>query len=80
MSGNVEQQLAPARTTADADALIRRVRGEFVEMPGLRLTLRQAGRLFGMPPALCESVLAALVEERVLLRTPDGAFRLASRH
>lgn len=64
----------------EADAIARRVRGEFAEMPGLRLTLKQAGRLFGLPPAMCEAVLARLVDERVLLRTPDGAFRLLSQH
>jgi hypothetical protein len=31
-------------------ALVLRVRGEFVEMPGLRLTAPQAARLFGVAP------------------------------
>ena len=43
-----------------------RVRGEFVEMPGLRLTLAQAARLFHLEAARCERVLAALVESGVL--------------
>jgi hypothetical protein len=38
-----------------------RVRAEFREMPGLKLTLPQASRLFDIDPVLCEEVLAALV-------------------
>jgi hypothetical protein len=38
-----------------------RVRREFSETPGLHLTLRQAARLFDVPPATCEAVLHSLV-------------------
>jgi hypothetical protein len=41
--------------------LCMRVRGEFREMPGLRLTLPQASRLFSIEPTRCERVLGALV-------------------
>jgi hypothetical protein len=51
-----------------------RVRGEFLEMPGLRLTLEQARRLWRLDEAACEAVLAALVDARFLARTRDGAF------
>jgi hypothetical protein len=51
-----------------------RVRGEFLEMPGMRLTFEQAWRLLGMEPALCERVLTALVIAEFLARTPDGAY------
>ena len=49
--------------------LLRRVRGEFVEMPGLRLNLPQAQRLWGLDAVRCEAVLEALVERGVLART-----------
>lgn len=42
-------------------ALCARVQAEFREMPGLRLTLPQASRLFSIEPARCEQVLGALV-------------------
>jgi len=56
--------------------LINRARGEFAEMPGLRLNLRQAQRLWGLDAASCEEVLDALVEEGVLTRTRDYAYVL----
>lgn len=41
--------------------LYTRVQAEFREMPGLKLTLPQASRLFSVEPARCERVLGALV-------------------
>jgi len=40
--------------------LIDRVRAEFVEMPGLELTLPQAARLWNLSPEDCRSVLDVL--------------------
>ena len=54
--------------------LVRRVRGEFLEMPGLRLTMQQARRLWRLDETLCNAVLAALVDAHFLARTSDGAF------
>ena len=38
-----------------------RIRGEFNEMPGLRLTPEQAARLWGLDPAACNEILQRLV-------------------
>lgn len=54
--------------------MVRRVRGEFLEMPGLRLTPKQAQRLWRLDPKACDAVLGALVDARFLARTRDGAF------
>jgi len=54
--------------------LMRQVRGEFLEMPGLRLTAAQARRLWRLDETICEVVLGALVEAHFLERTRDGAF------
>lgn len=54
--------------------IVRRVKGEFLEMPGLRLTELQARRLWALEPSLCSTILAELVENGFLLRTRDGAF------
>ena len=43
-----------------------RIRAEFVEMPGMRLTLAQASRLFNLYRTQCERVLGTLVEQHVL--------------
>ncbi len=56
------------------DDIVSRVRGEFLEMPGLRLTEAQARRLWALDPPLCRMVLSDLVDSGFLLRTPDGAF------
>jgi hypothetical protein len=54
--------------------VVRRVRGEFIEMPGLRLTPEQARRLWRLDELACDAVLGALVDARFLARTRDGAF------
>jgi hypothetical protein len=56
--------------------VVRRVRGEFLEMPGLRLTPQQARRLWRLDESACEKVLGALVDDRFLAKTRDGAFVL----
>ncbi len=60
-----------ARST---EAVLRRVRGEFLEMPGLRLTEAQARRLWGLDATACAALLGALVDANFLFRTRDGAF------
>ena len=54
--------------------VLRRVKGEYIEMPGLRLTIAQAQRLWGLDRSVCDSLLGALVEAKFLFRTRDGAF------
>jgi hypothetical protein len=54
--------------------VVRRIRGEFLEMPGLRLTPEQAQRLWRLDETSCEAVLGALVDARFLTKTRDGAF------
>lgn len=56
------------------DDVLRRVRGEYIEMPGLRLTTAQAQRLWGLDRASCDALLGALVDAKFLSRTRDGAF------
>lgn len=51
-----------------------RVRAEYREMPGLRLTLPQACRLWQLNLSTCESVLQSLIIEGFLLQTPQGAY------
>lgn len=53
-------------------ALADRVRGEFMEMPGLQLTMPQAARLWGMEQAACRAVIESLVEASFLRWTPTG--------
>jgi hypothetical protein len=55
-----------------APAVVDRVRGEFLEMPGLQLTMPQAARLWGLEQAACRAVIDALVESAFLRWTPAG--------
>jgi hypothetical protein len=61
------------------DDVLRRVQGEYIEMPGLRLTTAQAQRLWGLDRAACDALLGALVDAKFLFRTRDGAF-MRSEH
>ena len=56
------------------EALIRRVRAEYREMPGMHLTVQQASRLWQVDPTTCTRILARLVEEGFLKQTPTGTF------
>jgi len=51
------------------ERLIRRVRAEYAEMPGLQLTTAQAARLLGLSQADCVTLLSDLVAEGFLLHT-----------
>jgi hypothetical protein len=60
------------------EAVVAHIRGEYREMPGLRLTFPQACRLWDLDPSLCEAVLAQLMAEAFLFRTNRGAYIAAS--
>lgn len=68
-----------AEPISNKDDALRRVQGEYLEMPGLRLTQAQARRLWGLDAASCEALLSALVESEFLFRTRDGAFMRVER-
>ena len=54
--------------------MLTRMRAEYLEMPGLRLTLEQAQRLCGVERTLCKMVLDALVDEQFLCVKSDGRY------
>jgi len=56
------------------DEVLQRIQGEFIEMPGLRLTAPQAQRLWGLDRDVCNALLGALVDAKFLYQTRDGAF------
>ena len=56
------------------EALLNRIRSEFLEMPGLRLTREQAQRLYGLEQAVCRRALDTLVDMRFLCVKPDGTY------
>jgi hypothetical protein len=56
------------------DEVLQRIQGEYVEMPGLRLTVAQAQRLWGLDRDVCNALLGALVDTKFLAQTRDGAY------
>jgi hypothetical protein len=70
---------APARrtkpeTTAALHELLRRIEGEYREMPGLCVTANQAERLWGLDSTTCGFVLMTLMQRGILKRTASGTF------
>lgn len=57
------------------DALTR-IKVEYGEMPGLKLTATQVRRLCDLPLDECERALKVLVELQFLAQSRDGAFIL----
>ena len=74
--------LAPSnapRRIIDFVRLLDIVRGEYVEMPGLRLSRRQAQRLWAIDAETCNAVLGALEHSHFLERNKDDEFMRAER-
>ncbi len=62
------------------DDVLTRVRAEFVEVPGLRLTSGQVQRLCVIEPTVCQLVLRMLVDTKFLCMQSDGVYaRLIDR-
>lgn len=56
------------------ESLLRRICGEYLEMPGLRLKREQAERLWGLDAPTCSRVLDVLVSTGFLYRHIDGRY------
>jgi hypothetical protein len=55
-------------------AMVNRVRGEFDEMPCLRVTPDQARVLFGLSADTSDWILNRLVQDGFLVQTPEGQY------
>jgi hypothetical protein len=64
------------RDLARRETLLRRIRAEFAEMPGLSVTLTQATKLFGLSHDVGSRILLGLIKERVLHMTHDRRYAL----
>ncbi|HKY19878.1 MAG TPA: hypothetical protein VJM31_01550 [Vicinamibacterales bacterium] len=60
------------------EQLVKRVKGEFIEMPGLRLTLEQGSRLWGLKHDECDALLHSLVHRKFLTVTAAGRYGRAT--
>ena len=59
------------------DEWLDRVRSEYLEMPGHRLTLAQAARFWSLEPGTCAMVLDVLVKTSFLTVTSEGLYARA---
>jgi hypothetical protein len=66
-----------AGTVVD-EHLLRRIKGEFTEMPGLLLTVAQAKRLWHLDELTCLAALDALVASHFLVKSRNGGFTRAA--
>jgi len=55
--------------------LAQRIREEFEETPGLRLTISEGAQFWGMDEDICRSVLARLLESGFLTKDADDRYR-----
>jgi hypothetical protein len=60
------------------DRVLQRVCGEFLEMPGLRLTCKQAQRLWGLDERTCRELLEYLVDAKFLRPSSQGIYARTS--
>ena len=68
----------PGHSCGGIDSLVARVRSEYFEMPGLRMTAAQACRLWQVDASTCEVVLDQLVREGFLFKTDTGFYIAAA--
>ncbi len=62
---------------AALNAKLSVIKGEYEEMPGLRLTKPQVQRLWGLEPSACDALLETLQTVHFLRVTADGQYMLA---
>jgi hypothetical protein len=63
----IARPAVPAR-----DHLLRAIASEYREMPGMRLTLFQFGRLWNLDPSQCEDVVRELIARGDLSEDDEG--------
>ena len=60
----------------DLDSL--RLRNEFLEMPGLTMSVPQVARMLGLRSEHAAAILEMLASERFLAQTPNGLYHRAT--
>jgi hypothetical protein len=65
------------KTVLEAPAILTtlvKMQTEWIEMPQLKITLRQAQRLWSLPDDVCETAFVTLVRKGFLVQRPDGVY------
>ena len=74
----IEGPLAERFQDEGTTQLLHRIRSEFLEMPGLRLTSAQAARLWALDRQTSERLLEGLTMTGFLSKNSEGAYLRAS--
>ena len=64
----------PPGTAPTLNTLVERIRAEYIEQPGLRLTEAQASRLWRLDEGTTRHALTALTGASFLKRSEDGRY------
>ena len=66
--------LAVVPPTSGIALWLQRIQAEYREMPCLSLTKAQMQRLWGLEGYVCDALVAALLDARVLRRSATGSY------
>ena len=72
--GRAELSTPPTLSPFSFDDLVERIRAEFIEQPGLRLTESQGCRLWQIDRLTLRRVLDALTDSAFLTSSADGRY------
>ncbi len=65
------------RRLRERTSVLRRLRTDFLELPGLRMTPQDGARLWNLDVDTCVRFLDSMVEEKFLIRTREGLYKRA---
>jgi hypothetical protein len=71
--GRLNESVSIVRAGALEDC-VQRIRVEYLDLPGLSLTARQARRLWNLDSDTCQRVLDMMIRDNFLRRTPQAQY------
>ena len=71
--GRLDELVSIVRAGALEDC-VQRIRAEYLDLPGLSLTARQAQRLWSLDSETCQRVLDMMIRDNFLRRTPQAQY------
>ena len=71
--GQLDESVSIVRAGA-LEGSVQRIRAEYLDLPGLSLTARQAQRLWNLDSETCQRVLDMLIRDNFLRRTPQAQY------
>jgi hypothetical protein len=66
------------RPADSAEKVLNRIWSEYLEMPGLSLTARQAERLWALDEVTCRDLMDILVDRKMIVCRKDGRYLRAN--